>query len=277
MSKGIPACPECGGPMHLERSAYGRAWECDRRRGIGSWCTGVVRIEDREQLTELQIAEALAGRSSGGSKDRAKDRTNYRRLVGVLRELENSPYLSGPERKALAEVTGTANRLVRAAELAKDRAKRQEKTAEAERESRYREAVGLLVRTYPFDPNRLEATVVDLLALDDSSNEDCLVQPESVEGFVERLRRRAAAEESPLDLLLRELASNHEQVRAVVARGWSWRSEPVQALHARLAETLPALREAILASPPILLLGVRQVLADTASANVVRLSPRHSR
>ena len=78
----------------------------------------------------------------------------------------------------------------------------------------------------PFDPNRLEATVVDLLALDRYSNEDWLIQHESVEGFADRLRRRAAPEQSPMDLLLRELASQQEQVRAHVARGWARSADP---------------------------------------------------
>jgi hypothetical protein len=31
--------------------------------------------------------------------------------------------------------------------------------------------------SYPFDPNRLEATVIDLLALDRYTNADWLIQP----------------------------------------------------------------------------------------------------
>jgi hypothetical protein len=31
--------------MHLESTAYGRAWECDRRQGI-SWCPGAIQIAD---------------------------------------------------------------------------------------------------------------------------------------------------------------------------------------------------------------------------------------
>jgi hypothetical protein len=48
--------------------------------------------------------------------------------------------------------------------------------------------------SYPFDPNRLEATVIDLLALNRYTHADWLIQPESVEGFADRLRRRAAPE-----------------------------------------------------------------------------------
>jgi hypothetical protein len=261
--------------MHLEHLAYGRVWECDRRAGIASWCAGVVRIENRKQLTELQIAEAIARRCSD-SAESAGQRTKYRRLSGALRELEHSPYLSDTERKALAEAASTVERLARAAELATDRAKRQEKAAEAERETRYGEAEGLLGRTYAFDPNRLEATVIDLLALDRYSNEGQLIEPESVERFEARLRRRAAAEQSPLDVLLRGLAADHQHLRAAIARSWSWRSEPVQDLHTRLAEQVPGLREAILASSPVLLQGVRRLLAASESANVVPLPVRQS-
>jgi hypothetical protein len=274
--EGIPVCPECGGPMHLERSAYGRTWECDRGRDLRSRCAGLIRIEDREPLTDLQLAEAMALRSFGGSKDRAKDQASYRRLVTSLRELEASPYLSSPEREGLAEARGTVERLAKAAALAKDRAKRQEKAAEAEREARYREAAGLLAMSYPFDPNRLEATVIDLLALDRYTHADWLIQPESVEGFADRLRRRAAPEQSPMDLLLRELASQQEQVRAHVARDWAGSAEPLADLSARLAERLPALREAILAAPPMLLLGARHVLDDGVPPKVVRLPVRQS-
>jgi hypothetical protein len=45
-------------------------------------------------------------------------------------------------------------------------------------------------------------------------------------------------------------------------------------LSARLAEKLPALREAILAAPPMLLLGARHVLDDGIPPKVVRLPVR---
>jgi len=90
------------------------------------------------------------------------------------------------------------------------------------------------------------------------------------------LRRRAAPEQSPTDLLLRELASQQEQVRAHVARDWASSVEPLADLSARLSERLPALREAILAAPPMLLLGVRHVLDDGVPPKVVRLPVRQS-
>jgi hypothetical protein len=67
--------------MHLERSAYGRIWECDRGRDLRARCAGLIRIEDRESLTDLQLATAMALRSFGGSEDRAKDQAHYWRLV----------------------------------------------------------------------------------------------------------------------------------------------------------------------------------------------------
>jgi hypothetical protein len=42
----------------------------------------------------------------------------------------------------------------------------------------------------------------------------------------------------------------------------------VEDLHARLTEALPGLREAIFASPPIYLQGVRRLLAESESDNV---------
>ena len=67
MTDGIPTCPECGGLMHLESSAYGRAWTCDRRAGVGSGCQGAIQISGDDELTELQIAELIARQTPGNA------------------------------------------------------------------------------------------------------------------------------------------------------------------------------------------------------------------
>lgn len=276
MSDATPVCPECGGPMHLVGSSYGRSWECDQRQGTTSWCPGVIRIEDDDALSELQIAEDIARRAWGGSKDSAKAQAKYRRLSGPLRELTLSPYLSGAEKRVLAEAGAIVERLAEAAELAKDRAKRQEKAKEAEREARYRQAIGLLGPSFAPDPTRIEVSVIALLALDRYSDEGIFGDYGAIETFDAALRRRAGGEQSPLDRLLRELAMDHQTLRDAIARSWSWRSEPIQDLHARLTAELPGLREAILAAPPVFLQGVRRLLAESEAPNVVRLPIRRS-
>lgn len=262
--------------MHLVGSSYGRSWECDQRQSTTSWCPGVIRIEDDDSLSELQIAEDIARRGWGGSKDSAKAQAKYRRLSGPLRELAVSPYLSGAEKRVLAEAVGIVERLAEAAELAKDRSKRQEKAKEAAREGKYRQALGLLGPSFAPDPTRLEASVIDLLALDRYSDEGRFGGYDAIETFDAALRRRAGGARDPLDLLLRELAMDHQVLRDAIARNWSWYEAPIQDLHARLAKELPGLREAILAAPPVFLQGVRRLLAESASANVVRLPTRQS-
>ena len=276
MSAGTPVCPECGGPVHLTGSSYGRTWECDRRQGAESWCPGVIPITDDEVLTELQIAEAIARRAWGGSKDSLKEQAKYRRLNGPLTELALSPYLSGQEKRVLAEARVIVARLAEAAELAKDRAKRQEKAKETAREARYRQVLGLLGPSFAPNPARLEASVIELLALDRYSDEGTFGGYGSIEAFEAALLRRAGDDQSPLDLVFRSLVSSHQVLRDAIARNWSWRDQPLDDLHTRLSNELPKLREAILASPPVFLQGVRRLLAESDSANVVRLPTSRS-
>lgn len=273
MKDGIPACPECGGPMHLEKSAYGRAWECDRRLGL-TWCSGTIHIHDDDPLSELQIAEAIARRALTGSKDYQQQQAKYRRVSGPLGEIAASPYLSGPERQTLQEARAIVERLARAAELAKDRAKRQEKRREAEREARLRQALGLLGPSLAPDPTRLEASAVELLALGRFAERHQFMAWDSIEEMEASLRRRARGEESLLDVLFADLIDRHETLRQDLARDWSHGQTPVEELHARLTAALPGLREAILANPPVYLQVVRRLLAETRSENVVRLPPR---
>jgi hypothetical protein len=273
MKDGIPACPECGGPMHLEKTAYGRAWECDRRLGL-TWCSGVIQIQDDDPLSELQIAEAIARRALTGSKDYQQQQARYRRVSGPLGEIAGSPYLSGPERKTLQEARAIVERLARAAELAKDRAKRQEKRREAEREARLRQALGLLGPSLAPDPTRLEVSAVELLALARVVERLHFRDWDSIEEMEASLRRRSRGEQPLIDILFADLMDHYQTLRQDLARDWSLGQTPVEELHARLTAAMPGLREAILASPPVYLQVVRRLLAETQAENVVRLPPR---
>lgn len=276
MKDGIPVCPECGGPMHLESTAYGRAWECDRLLGL-TWCSGVIPIHNDDPLSELQIAEAIARRALTGSKDYQQQQAKYRRVSGPLGEIAASPYLSGPERQTLQEARAIVERLARAAELAKDRAKRLEKQREAERETRLRQALGLLGPSLAPDPTRLEASAVEMLALGRFAERHQFMGWDSIEEMEASLRRRVRGEQSLLDVLFADLIDRHETLRQDLARAWSHGQTLVEELHARLTAALPGLREAILANPPVYLQVVRRLLAETQSENVVRLAPRRGR
>lgn len=273
MKDGAPVCPECGGPMHLEKSAYGRAWECDRRLGL-TWCSGVIEIHDDDPLSELQIAEAIARRALTGSKDYQQQQAKYRRVSGPLSEIAASPYLSGPERQTLQEARAIVERLARAAELAKDRAKRQEKQREADREARLRQALGLLGPSLAPDPTRLEASAVDVLAMARFVERLSFRDWDSIEEMEASLRRRSRGEQPLLNVLFTDLMDNYQTLREDLARDWSHGQTPVEELHARFTAALPGLREAILANPPVYLQVVRRLLAETQSENVVRLTPR---
>jgi hypothetical protein len=273
MKDGIPVCPECGGPMHLEKTAYGRAWECDRRLGLTS-CSGAIHIHDDDPLSELQIAEAIARRALTGSKDYQQQQAKYRRVSGPLGEIAASPYLSGPERQTLQDARAIVERLARAAELAKDRAKRQEKQREADREARLRKALGLLGPSLAPDPTRLEASAVEMLALGRFAKRHQFMAWDSIEEMEASLRRRSKGEQSLIDVLFADLIDRHQTLRQDLAREWSHGQTPVEEFHARLTAALPGLREAILTSPPVYLQVVRRLLAETQSENVVRLPPR---
>lgn len=273
MKDAAPVCPECGGPMHLEKSAYGRAWECDRRLGL-TWCSGVIPIHDDDPLSELQIAEAIARRALTGSKECQQQQAKYRRVSGPLSEIAASPYLSGPERQTLQGARAIVERLARAAELAKDRAKRQEKRRETEHEARLNQALGLLGPSLAPDPTRLEASAVEMLALGRFAERNQFMAWDSIEDMEASLRRRARGDESLLDVLFADLIDRHQTLRQDLARDWSRGQPPVEELHARLTAALPGLREAILANPPVYLQVARRLLAETQSENVVRLIPR---
>lgn len=273
MKDGIPVCPECGGPMHLEKTAYGRAWECDRRLGL-TWCSGAIHIHDDDPLSELQIAESIARRALTGSKDYQQQQAKYRRISGPLGEIAASPYLSGPERQTLQEARAIVERLARAAELAKDRAKRQEKQREAEHEARLRQALGLLGPSIAPDPTRLEASAVEMLALGRFAERHQFMGWDSIEEMEASLRRRARGEQSLINVLFADLLDRHQILRQDLAREWSHGQTPVEDLHARLTAAMPGLREAILANPPVYLQVVRRLLAETQSENVVCLTPR---
>ena len=179
MKDGIPTCPDCGGPMHLESSAYGRAWECDRRVGVGGGCEGAIQLREDDELTELQIAEAIARRTLGGdSSAHRQGQPEYHHVIGPLEEIARSGYLSGPQRRVLEEARVIVERLASAAALAKDQARRQEKAREAAVEERFRQAMGLLGPSLAPDTTRLEASVVDLLALARFGGDACATVPD---------------------------------------------------------------------------------------------------
>ena len=83
------------------------------------------------------------------------------------------------------------------------------------------------------------------------------------------------AGDDALGAVLRSLAAKHQFQREGIARAWCSRNEPIADLHARMRDALPALRSEIQAAPPILLKGLRRILAETGTDNVVRLrAPR---
>jgi len=283
MKDGIPACPDCGGPMHLESSAYGLAWECGQRAGVGGGCEGVIQLREDDELTELQIAETIARRTLGdGSSAHQQGQPGYHHVIGPLEEIARSGYLSSPQRRVLEEARVIVERLASAAVLAKDQARRQEKAREGAMEERFRQAMGLLGQSLAPDTTRLEASVVDLLALarlggDARSTVPDILTHDSIEELENLLRSRSMGEQrTAADVIFADLVSAHQDLREGISRDWNVRSEPIEDLYARFIAALPGLREAILASPPPYLQVVRRLLAETAPDNVVPLAPRPS-
>jgi hypothetical protein len=269
--------------MHLESSAYGRAWECDQRAGVGGGCEGVIQLREDDELTELQIAETIARRTLGGdSSAHQQGQIGYHHVIGPLEEIAKSGYLSSPQRRVLEEARVIVERLASAAALAKDQARRQEKVREAAMEERFRQAMGLLGPRLAPDTTRLEASVVDLLALARFGGDACATVPDilandSIEELENLVSSRAAGEQrTAADVIFADLVSAHQGLREGIARDWSARSESIEDLHARFTAAHPGLSEAILASPPPYLQVVRRLLAETAPDNVVPLAPLQS-
>jgi hypothetical protein len=260
--------------MRLTGSAYSRAWRCRQGQDAGAGCQGAILLTEDDCLTSLQIAEDLARRGGPGSEGDAIGQGSYRSLSESLDGLSRSPYLSSAEKRLLAEARTIVDRLAEAADLARDEGRRQGKLEEADREARYRQALGLLGPALAPDPSRLEASAVALLALDRYSGAGQFGDADPVEGAEIVQRHQAEADQNPLDLLFRDLVSAHQRLREAIARDWSRRPEPIKDLHAHLSSELPRLRAAILASPPAYIDGVRRLLAESGSANVVWL-PSH--
>ena len=264
--------------MHTVRLCTGPALVGETRQielgrlGL-SGCQGAILLTEDDCLTSLQIAEDLAGRGGAGSEADAMGQLGYRSLSEPLGDLIWSPYLSSAEKRLLAEAGSIVDRLAEAAALARDEGRRKEKLEEADRKARYRQALGLLGPALAPDPSRLEASAVALLALDRYSGAGQFDDAEPVENVEIGLRPQAAADQNPLDLLFLDLVSAHQRLREAIARDWSGRSEPIEDLHAHLSSELPRLRAAILASPPAYIDGVRRLLAESETANVVWLPP----
>jgi len=214
----------------------------------------------------------------GDSSAHRQGQPEYHHVIGPLEEMARSGYLSGPQRRVLEEARVIVERLASAAALAKDQAPRQEKA----REERFRQAMGLLGPSLAPDTTRLEASVVDLLALARFGGDACVTVPDilandSIEALENLLSSRAAGEHrTAADVIFVDLVSAHQSLREDMSRERSTRSEPIEALHARVIAALPGLRKAILASPPPYLKAVRRLLAETAPDNVVPLAPRPS-
>jgi hypothetical protein len=261
--------------MKLDSSAYGRAWVCERFEAIKHYCKGRIELADDESLTDLQLADEIARAIWGSAKDSAYLESKYRRLTTPLRDLAKSKLLSPAERRTLSEAAAIATRLANAAELAKDRAKRKAKAEEGERERRYREALGLLGPPFAAVEENLEAAVIDMLALARYTRVGDLEHYTSIEEFDADVRNIRGESDDTLGAVLGTLAAQHQFQREGIAIEWCYRKEPIADLHARLVAALPALRAEIQAVPPILLQGVRRILAEAGADNVVRLrAPR---
>lgn len=277
MSNAAPTCPQCGGPMQLDSSGYGRAWVCERFDALKNDCKGRIALADDESLTDLQLADEIARAVWGNAKESADLQAKYRRMATPLRDLAKSKLLSSAERRTLSEAAAIVTRLADAAELAKDQAKRQARAEEGEREQRYREALRLLGPPFAAVEENLQAAVIDMLALARCTGIGDLEHYASIEEFDAEVRNIRGGSDDGLGALLGNLAAQHQFQRVGIASEWSHRKEPVADLHARMAAALPALRAEIQGAPPILLQGVRRILAETGADNVVRLRAPHPR
>jgi len=282
MTDGIPTCPECGGSTHLESSAYGRAWTCDRRAGVGDGCQGAIQISGDDELTELQIAELIARQTRGNATEAQQEKhLGYRDVIDALEAIAKSGYLSNQQRGVLQKARAVVERLADAAALAKDQEGREERAGEAAMEKRFQQAMGLLGPSLAPDSTRLEASVIDLLALARFGADGCSPAPDilahgNLEELDNDLRRRAMGEHTPIDVMFSDLVSAHQRLREAISRDWSARSEPIEDLHAGFITALPGLREGILASPPTHLQMARRLIDETTSDNVVPLASRRT-
>jgi hypothetical protein len=257
--------------MQLDGSGYGRAWVCERFAAIKHSCKGRIELADDESLTDLQLAEEIARGVWGNAKESANLQAKYRRLATPLRDLAKSKLLSPAERRVVSEAAVIASRLANAAKLAKNDAQRKEKTDEAERKRRYREAKALLGPPFAATPDNLEAVVIDVIAIDRFTQAGEFEDVETIDQFNAELRNMHEGKDDRLGSLMHNIAARHNFQREDLADSWAQRDKPIADLHTQLAEALPALRQAIQADPPVYLQGVRRVLAEAEAEKVVRL------
>ena len=140
-------CPECGRPVRISMRSGRRYWTCTGRYQSPS-CSFEKAIPDDERLaTELIAKASVQSRDNGDQL--AKDQAKYRRNAGGLdKVVDESLYLSGPERDVLRQAAGILRRLGDAAEVAKRKKKQWEKAREAQATRRREEVHKALKARY---------------------------------------------------------------------------------------------------------------------------------
>ncbi|MEA3643022.1 MAG: hypothetical protein VBE63_24225 [Lamprobacter sp.] len=204
-----------------------------------------------------------------------------REVANALAGIAKSGYLSHQQRDVLQQALGIVSLLADAVELARDQARLQEKAADEAMEERFQQAMGLLGPSLAPDPTRLEASVIDLLALALFGGEACAPGPEilserSIQAWDNDLRDSSSSADALLDRLFADLVAAHQHLRASISRTWSARAEPIEDLHAGFTEALPGLRQHILATSPASLELARRLLDQDRSDKVVAFAPRRS-
>ena len=111
-------CPECGRPVRISMRSGRRYWTCTGRYQSPS-CSFEKAIPDDERLaTELIAKASMQSRDNGDQLARTRRSTGATPVVST-KVVDESLYLSGPERDVLRQAAGILRRLGDAAEVAK--------------------------------------------------------------------------------------------------------------------------------------------------------------
>ena len=140
-------CPDCGRAVRVALRSGRRYWSCTGRYQSPS-CSFEKAIPDDERLATEVIAKASVQSRDNGDQ-LAKDQAKYRRNAGGLdKVIEESLYLSGPERDVMRQAASILRRLGDAAEVAKRKKKQWEKAREAQATRRREEVYKALKARY---------------------------------------------------------------------------------------------------------------------------------
>lgn len=263
-------CPTCGRPMRIKRDTRGgharRIWRCPNWSSLGrDTCLTEYEVDPDEQLSTQDIAEDMAREAFGSSQEQGRKQASFRRIAGMLNNMEGLHYLAEDELQALKAAAAVCERLGSASERAK-KAKKRIEDEEAQRQAQRRRALDKQIEGL-FTATDLVTLAANTLALRQIENRHAPWQA----GWVKSLQRKLPADTTLLDVVTREIRLEFDDACRHLAGSLAWRDEPVERLMRDTQQQFETARDYVFRVQGTVLDELREMLAVESGANIVRL------